>query len=389
MRDGYLVADVDLHLNEPNSLWERLPEPFRALTRIVDRADRPNQLSSATITMGDRTWSAGSRISQSQIADRFAGNDLLRRAQDSTPALHLEGMDIEGIDVAILVPTNMLNLPCMDGLDPKHALALCRIYNDWAAEFCATDPTRLKFWSWVPRQDAELAAAEAARCVKELGAVGAAITTPAVDDHILSDAFFDPLWSELDRLRIPIGLHNGIPVVGYLRDDIRARYRGHERAEVTFLAQQGLFWGLTSLEEIVLGGVLERYPNLRAVLMETGASWLPWAMWRMDHKWELYAAYVEYSLSRKPSDYVRERCAISMDVDEEAARALFLADMENNILISTDFPHHDSEFPQAIQTFLQLPGFTGQQRRRILWENAAELFGLSAPASAKVDIAAP
>jgi predicted TIM-barrel fold metal-dependent hydrolase len=54
---------------------------------------------------------------------------------------------------------------------------LARAYNNWAADYCKTDPTRLKFAAQLAMHDVGLAVEEAKRCVKELGAV-AVIGTP-------------------------------------------------------------------------------------------------------------------------------------------------------------------------------------------------------------------
>ncbi len=49
---------------------------------------------------------------------------------------------------------------------------------------------------------------------------------------------------------------------------------------------------------------------------------------------------------------------------------------DHNLLVSTDFPHHDSPFPNGIETFVGLEGLTRDNKRRILWDNGARLFGL-------------
>ena len=107
------------------------------------------------------------------------------------------------------MPTLMLGLSAIDDVDPRHMAALCRVYNNWASAFCRGEPERFKFWAWVPRHDATLAAEEARRCVEELGAIGAAMPSPAVDGHLLSDDVFAPLYRELERLGVPLGAASG------------------------------------------------------------------------------------------------------------------------------------------------------------------------------------
>src|SRR5262249_25944643 len=89
----------------------------------------------------------------------------------------LTAMDIEGIDVAVMYGTRGRQILCHDDLDPAYAAALARAYNNWAADYCKTDPQRLKFAAQVAMHDVGLAVEEAKRCVNDLGAV-AIVGTP-------------------------------------------------------------------------------------------------------------------------------------------------------------------------------------------------------------------
>ena len=58
---------------------------------------------------------------------------------------HLEAMDIEGIDVAVIYGTRGRQVLMHDDLPPEVAAALARAHNNWTRDFCAVDPERLKF----------------------------------------------------------------------------------------------------------------------------------------------------------------------------------------------------------------------------------------------------
>jgi predicted TIM-barrel fold metal-dependent hydrolase len=45
------------------------------------------------------------------------------------------------------------------------------------------------------------------------------------------------------------------------------------------------------------------------------------------------------------------------------------------LVISTDYPHSDSPFPHAIETFLGLD-LPDESRRKVLWENCARFYRL-------------
>ena len=46
-------------------------------------------------------------------------------------------------------------------------------------------------------------------------------------------------------------------------------------------------------------------------------------------------------------------------------------------MISTDWPHDDSAYPEAIETFLGLDGVSEESKRKVLWDNCVALYGLA------------
>ena len=382
MKNGFNVIDSELHLMEPHQIWEeRLPEPFRSLTRIVP----PNGISErlrveygqAREHVHDGASSEIRGLVRRLSEHRMATDPRLAYASlNCRPDVWLEDMDVEGIDLAVLLPSPTMSVTLVDGLDPRHAMAMTRVYNDWAAEFCSANPERLKFWGWLPRHDAELAAEETQRCMESLGAVGMAISTHAVDDHLLSDTFYDPLWEELNRLNAPLGMH----VTGSAqRDNIRARYQGHARTDVLMRAIAGVYYAETSVGELILSGVLSRYPRLKPVVMETSVGWVPWLLWRMDDMWELFGPHAGYSLELRPSEYFRRQCYVVADSDDTMVRHAIDAGLGECILFSGDYPHPDSPYPDAVNNFLGIDNISDAERRRVLWDNGARLFGLTVP----------
>src|SRR5579862_4342713 len=211
MKQGLNVMDCELHLEEPWDLWERsLPEPYRSRTRVV--APKEGHLTPGGHRIQfdgkDRRELQGVSLIQRQAQRKWQTDPHLVEARTHcTPQVYDQGLDIEGIDLAVLSPTTTMSVVRYDDLDPQHALAICRAYNDWAYSFTQGNPRRYKFWGFLPPQDAALAAQEARRCVRELGAVGVATLQGAINGHLFSDEFFDPLWEELNELDVPLGIH--------------------------------------------------------------------------------------------------------------------------------------------------------------------------------------
>src|SRR4029453_19454201 len=71
-------------------------------------------------------------------------------------ASQLRAMDAEGLDVGVLFRT--LPVVCVDAFDPAFAIALCRAWNDWAADFRKAHPPRMQVAALMTLPDATLPA---------------------------------------------------------------------------------------------------------------------------------------------------------------------------------------------------------------------------------------
>jgi hypothetical protein len=373
MKQGFRVIDTDLHVAEPPDLWDRLPEPYRSRTSIGFNTGGNLEVTGVHVTVGDVEWDFAFRLLQRHMSWKW--EHLAQAHFSCDPQHYLKGMEIEGIDLALIVPSLTFALTTADGIAPDHAAAICSTYNDWVAEFCEAAPDKFRFWAWLPRQDAELAAAEARRCVKDLGAVAVAMTTGNVDRRLLSEPHFDPLWREIEELDVPLGLHlyGNAP---RLHGDPLQRYLGRARSELAYTPLNGAFQGMTSVTEMIMGGVCERHPNLQPMIMEVASTWLIWLLQRMDEAYETFEAVIdEVDLSLAPSDYFRRQFSIAVENDE--LHLAYLADacgLRDNLVFTTDYPHHDSSFPHAVDNLLGL-GLDEDLTRRILSENTERIFG--------------
>ena len=396
-RQSYLIMDSDLHMMEPDDLWARyLDEPYRANPpRFYGGQQQPLAESSEDKGNADRIMgmevqglaipahgkSQGATASTRELRRRSRARHPhfnVARARGFDPASTLTAMDIEGIDVAVMYGTRGRQILCHDDLAPDYAAALARAYNNWAADYCKTDPQRLKFAAQIAMHDIPMAIEEARRSVKQLGAVAVIGTPNPVNGRHLHDDEVEPLWNELERLNVPIGYH---PTGNTsLKDDAGRRYVGHANFHPIAHAIRNPMELMGALASMTTGGVLERHPKLRCAFLEGTAGWLYWWLWRLDDQWEKFGPGCERQISMQPSEYFKRQCYIALDVDEEPA-----VDVVNKIgaeyfVVSSDYPHSDGAFPEAIQQFLGLP-LNDEQRRKILWDNCARLYDIAAPAA--------
>jgi len=396
-RQSYLIMDSDLHMMEPDDLWARyLDEPYRANPpRFYGGQQQPLAESSEDKGNADRIMgmevqglaipahgkSQGATASTRELRRRSRARHPhfnVARARGFDPASTVTAMDIEGIDVAVMYGTRGRQILCHDDLAPDYAAALARAYNNWAADYRKTDPQRLKFAAQIAMHDIPMAIEEARRSVKQLGAVAVIGTPNPVNGRHLHDDEVEPLWNELERLNVPIGYH---PTGNTsLKDDAGRRYVGHANFHPIAHAIRNPMELMGALASMTTGGVLERHPKLRCAFLEGTAGWLYWWLWRLDDQWEKFGPGCERQISMQPSEYFKRQCYIALDVDEEPA-----VDVVNKIgaeyfVVSSDYPHSDGAFPEAIQQFLGLP-LNDEQRRKILWDNCARLYDIAAPAA--------
>jgi uncharacterized protein len=263
-------------------------------------------------------------------------------------------------------------------LAPDYAAALARAYNDWAADDCKADPQRLKFAAQLAMHDVPMAVEEARRSVTELGAVAVIGTPNPVNGQHLHDEACEPLWNELERLNVPIGFH---PTGNTsLKDDAGRRYVGHANFHPIAHAIRNPVELMGAIASMTTGGILEHHPKLRCAFLEGTAGWLYWWLWRLDDQWEKFGPGCEHQLAMLPSEYFKRQCYIALDVDEEPAVDVVNKMGAEYFVVSSDYPHSDGAFPEAIQQFLGLPLNDGQQRK-ILWDNCARLYDIATPAA--------
>ena len=124
---------------------------------------------------------------------------------------------------------------------------------------------------------------------------------------------------------------------------------------------------------MIAGGVLERFPGLRVAFLEANCSWVPYLLWRLDEHYEHREHRVKISLPKKPSVYFKDQCFVAVEADEHQGVWVTSEIGDDNLVFSTDFPHEDSRFPNALDTFLKL-GFRAESYKKILWDNCKRLY---------------
>ncbi|HZD42263.1 MAG TPA: amidohydrolase family protein, partial [Terriglobales bacterium] len=248
---------------------------------------------------------------------------------------------------------------------------LCRAWNDWITEFCRENPARLKASALITLHDVDLAVEEVRR-VAGLGVAGLSLCPEPVNGRRIHDRYYDPLWAEIEKLGVALCFH---PPARPKQDQVANRLFGHPNASIVALALRNPVELIVAVSEFCAGGVLEKFPGLRVAFLEGNCAWLPWLLYRLDERAKLHGPLADVPLSKKPSDYFLRQCFISVDPDETLVTDVVARIGDDQLILSTDYPHIDAHFPHALDEFFKIE-LTEGSRKKILWDNCARLYGM-------------
>ena len=125
-------------------------------------------------------------------------------------------------------------------------------------------------------------------------------------------------------------------------------------------------------------GIMDRYPNLRYCIMESGFGWLPFWAKRMEDQ-VVYMGYVAENLQRTMTEYLtggRFFACIVLHEGEDMVRVVSDLMGDHMLMFGSDYPHAESRFPNSVDMVLGWESLGADRMRKLLWDNAARCFGL-------------
>ncbi len=339
MANGYPVIDADAHVTETaQGLRPHLKE---------DNRQRP--------LWGGESW------------DRFLGGTLGKGSNDD-PQVQIADMEADGIDIQVVYPTRDISLSSQR--ETALAVDIAHAYNEWLAEFCATDPRRLKGVALVALQDVGAAVKEARHAVEDLGMVGVMMPTNVLDQDVGRKQFW-PFYEEVERLGVGLGIHGGI----------RSSDRMAGRFD-TFIAVHTVsfpFECMVALTGLVYAGVPEVFPKLRIAALEGSCGWMPFLMDRMDEEFELRGAREAPLLKAKPSEYLlSSQIYCAFELEESTLPYVIERFGAEKLLYSSDYPHWDSAWPNTVSTLKAREDVSEAEKRQLMSESAQRFYGFKA-----------
>jgi len=195
----------------------------------------------------------------------------------------------------------------------ERRMAGVQAHNRWVVEFCEAEPVRRRAQVQIFPHDVDAAVAEV-RKAAESGVVGGILAPAIPANHTVEPWFhtrYEPLWAVLEETGLPFGQHpgTGTPDVG-----------ADQPAAAAVMHTEFTWWTRRTLAHLMLAGVFERFPNLKAVWTEQGVTWALQDLGLLDYTvadmkstaqnrtTTLFGSDVIDSLSLTPSEYFARNC---------------------------------------------------------------------------------
>src|SRR5215831_2448703 len=306
MPDLRLIS-ADSHVMEPLGFWEeRLDQKFRdRAPKVVQRPDGKGLLFTAPdINPFPVAGGFGIGKSGAELKEHLKKGYEAARPSGWDPAERIKDQDVDGVEAEVLYTT--LGMPLFGLRDAELQHACFSLYNDWLADFCSHEPKRLVGIALISLADIPKGVRELERCAKR-GLKGAMIWGSPPEDRPCDSPLYDPLWQVASELGMPLSLHIGTGMGRESRSAGDALNPERPRSSIGQLYANVIHEIQRSLTAIIMGGVLERFPNLKIVSAENDVGWIPHYMFRLDHAYEKFGALMDSVLRMKPSDYVRRQ----------------------------------------------------------------------------------
>jgi predicted TIM-barrel fold metal-dependent hydrolase len=291
------------------------------------------------------------------------------------PKERLKAMDKAGIDYAVLYPTVAGSGGQTFGRieDPELELACVKAYNDWLLEEWTNVSERFIPQCITPLFPIDQAVKEVRRCVANghRGVVYPSIPMELRDVPHINDSVYDPLWATCQELNVPICFHAGAST----KIQIPA-YEGYSPAlAAAFQSIARPASSVSVLVNLLISKILMRFPSLKVVLAESGLGWGAYLLEYTDFQ-ATGDQLPQNGYDLMPSELFKRQCYLVGWYDKASLHVRNYVGSDN-ILWSSQFPLATSTWPHTREALAKsFEGVVEDDKQKILWENAAKLYGI-------------
>jgi predicted TIM-barrel fold metal-dependent hydrolase len=378
------TIDVDQHLFESRTTWSDYIDPASrsdALSITDDEGGWPwltwrdRRLTPLEVPIPERSSLIGEDRLRRLRGDRATASfeELVPDAYRLADA-RLASLDAFCLDAAVLFPNYGLLWEQRLATDRGAQRANARAYNRFTAERCNEGGGRLFGVAHILLHDPAWAIEEIRR-IRADGVRLAMVAPAPVDGKPLAHAEFDPVWAAFSDEGVAPVFH-----VSEFESPINPAWRQGEQEDGEQLFDSIFLYmaPAIALANLILNGVLERFPRLRVGVVELTASWVPHFLLHIDGASDFYTqrhGEPFRKLAERPSTYFLRQVRVAA-LPYEMPNRLVPRVGDDTFMIGSDWPHAEGVADPKAAAERAVAGLAGASRDNLLGSNAAWLLGL-------------
>jgi predicted TIM-barrel fold metal-dependent hydrolase len=356
---------ADSHFLEPDDLWSaNLPAH---LADLVPRSEKDADGEWETVHVDGQTFRR--KLPSAAMVQFYEASHRPPGARDARA--RLADLDQEGIWGEVVFPS--LGLWSSSFRTPEVLREAMRVSNDWVKSEILDVSPRFVPTAQVSMLDIGDAVVELQRCA---GLGFRTVFMPTAPHPLQKDynrAEWDPFWAAAEEAQMVLGFHIGTDPIDLISgENVGQAYGGPGGAVLNYT--ETTFSGQRAAMKLVASGALDRHPDLKVLVSEGGATWVPFLGDRMTEGYRQHHMAVRPKLSRTPKEILYSQVYASFQHDETAVAALTGMGYQN-VMFGSDYPHMEGTFGHTQETLKGLfDGVDDAVRHRITQGAFLELF---------------
>lgn len=344
MTDMLWTCSGDSHFIEPPNLFrERLPKAFADRLPRSERVSDDEEIVHIDGKTIRRRIPKPSSPEMAEARRKFNEGMAQGGLGASDGRARLEALDDQGVWGEVVFPSLGLWYGEISDAELVHAAA--KAVNDFVKEALIDVSARFVPTATLPLQSIEFSIEEARR-VASLGFKAVFLPTSLNEDQPRwNEDAWDALWAVLEDCRLVAAFHIGTDATG------TRPFRNPGGALLNYL--DTTFGGQKAAAQMVASGALERFPQLKVLISEGGATWVPFVGDRLNEAYRQHYMFDDGRLRKAPKEYLMTSVYASFQHDETAVAASEHMGYRN-VMFGTDFPHIEGTYPHTQKVLHEL-----------------------------------
>lgn len=388
------IFDIDTHYTEQPDLWSsRAPAKYKG--KVLHVRAKSN---------GFESWFVGDKeigMTGPSVVDRemkkhlgaytLPRYELMSRAGTYAPE-RLAHMDSVGVGTQLVYP-NIIGFGGQALMkltdDVELRLFHVRAYNDAILDLQKASAGRILPQAALPLWDMDASLVELHRA-RKMGLTGIVMSHTPEDfgQPTLAHPTWDRFFATCQELDLPINFHQAS---GSFEGDL-SKWWGTDKTVmysdgtlnaplVAYAGVQLMFGNGSDICNLIMTGILDKFPRLKFVSVESACGWVPFAIQCLEQQWkEMMTSKYKSQFKREPRQMFLEQIFCSYWFENRNCVDAFIEEFgPDNLMFETDFPHPTSLYPNELvrnKIAETLDHHDRETQEKVLYKNAERVYGV-------------